>query len=406
MRIAYLHQYFNTPTMTGGTRSYEMARRLVDYGHDVEMITTWRSGCQYDEWFTTQEAGINVHWLPVAYSNNMGFVDRVKAFLHFAISARARAVSTRADLVFATSTPLTIAIPGVGAAKALKVPLVFEVRDLWPEMPISTGDLKNPALIALANKLERYAYTNSQEIIALSPGMADGVERAGIPTDRITMIPNSSDLDVFENSKGLLEDVLPNAPNLTGKKLVIYCGTFGRVNKVSYMAKVAAAAREIDPRIVFFAVGEGAEEGILRETAQNLGVLGNNMFIFPPVAKSQVPAVFRACQMSMSLFDDIPAMRNNSANKFFDTLASGRPIGINYLGWHADLVHTEEMGLVLPFDDPRTAAQQISKFLNDQSATEQAGKNALRVAQEQFDRDILAQKFQKVLLRAQTNYRS
>src|SRR5699024_5606020 len=111
MKIIYLHQYFNTPDMAGGTRSYEMARRLVAWGHEVHMVTSWREPTDKHGWFTSVEAGIQVHWLPLPYGNYMGYRERIQAFLLFAWKAARKAASIPADVIFATSTPLTIAIP-------------------------------------------------------------------------------------------------------------------------------------------------------------------------------------------------------------------------------------------------------------------------------------------------------
>lgn len=405
MKIAYLHQYFNTPFMSGGTRSYEMARRLVAYGHDVEVISSWRQPSKGDLWFLTEEDGIKVHWLPVPYSNHMGFADRLKAFVQFAWAAKERTTAIRPDLVFATSTPLTIAIPGVRAAKSLDVPLVFEVRDLWPEIPIAMGDIRNPLLIWLANWLERYAYFNSQEIVALSPGMFDGVARTGFPADRIHTIPNSADIELFANPAGSIVDVLPDAPDIGERKLIVYCGTFGRVNKVGYLSEVAAAALTIDPSLLFFAIGDGAEYNSVRDDAERRGVLGRNFFMFPPVQKHQVPVIMKYCQLSLSLVAPVPALWNNSANKFFDSLAAGRAIGINYLGWHADIVRDENIGVVFSSADAAIAARQISEFTADAVRVREAGKRALRLACEKYDRDKLAQQLHQVLVRSRENYR-
>src|SRR5690554_854503 len=132
MKVIYLHQYFNTPEMSGGTRSYEMARRMVAAGHEVHMVTSYREqDANRKGWFLTEEAGINVHWYPVPYSNHMGFVQRIKAFIAFALAARKKSVELDGDIIFATSTPLTIALPAVPASRKKKIPMVFEVRDLW-----------------------------------------------------------------------------------------------------------------------------------------------------------------------------------------------------------------------------------------------------------------------------------
>lgn len=121
--------------MPGGTRSYEMARRLVAMGHEVNMVTSWREPDGRKDWFTTEQSGIKVHWLPVRYSNCMPYNQRIASFFKFAFCATYKAASLPADVVFATSTPLTIALPGICASLFRRVPMVFEVRDLWPAIP-------------------------------------------------------------------------------------------------------------------------------------------------------------------------------------------------------------------------------------------------------------------------------
>ena len=179
MKITYLHQYFNTPEMPGDGRSFEMARRLVANGHRVNLLTAFRGETETQDWFCSRESGIDVHWLPVPYANTMSYAERIRSFFRFAIRSASRAAQLEADVVFATSTPLTIALPGVRAARRRRVPMVFEVRDLWPELPIAIGALRDPVSIFLARRLERFAYRNANRVVALSPGMADGVASTG-----------------------------------------------------------------------------------------------------------------------------------------------------------------------------------------------------------------------------------
>ena len=194
MKITYLHQYFHTPEVPGSTRSYEMARRFVAAGHDVNLITADRHAKPGSGWRVSDEAGIRVHWLPVPYSNEMSVRERIGAFFKYAYGAAQKASSLKTDLIFASSTPLTIALPAVWAAKRHRVPMVFEVRDLWPELPIAMGALKGAPTIYTAKRLERFAYRNAAQVIALSPGMKDGVVKTGYPAERVHVVPNSCDL--------------------------------------------------------------------------------------------------------------------------------------------------------------------------------------------------------------------
>lgn len=160
MKVIYLHQYFNTPNMSGGTRSYEMAKRLVAAGHEIHIITSWVKETSQTDWFEETIDGIQVHWFPNPYNNRMTFKQRLGAFFRFAYASMNKVATIPADIVFATSTPLTIAIPAVLGARKQKIPMIFEVRDLWPEVPIAMGILNKSYQIFLAKKLEKWAYFN------------------------------------------------------------------------------------------------------------------------------------------------------------------------------------------------------------------------------------------------------
>jgi glycosyltransferase involved in cell wall biosynthesis len=398
VRITYIHQYFNTPNMKGGTRSYEMARRMVAAGHQVHMITSRIDGAiSGSTWVQEKIDGIDVHWLPVEYDNAMGYARRLLAFSKFARKASTYAAAIKADIVFATSTPLTVALPGIVASRRQRVPMVFEVRDLWPELPIAMGALSFPFAQAGARWLERWAYRNSDRIVVLSPGMGEGVARTGYPKDRIHCIPNSSDIDLFDVPKQRGHAFRAKRPWLGDRPLVIYAGTFGRINGVGYLAELAASMKDIAPAVRFLAVGAGAESNAIRERAIQLNVLDQNFFIEDAMKKSDIPDLFSAADVSTSLFVDLKPMWNNSANKFFDSLAAGRPIAINYGGWQADLLNEAGAGIVIDPANPALAAQRLRDFLDDRAALERAGRLAAALARSRFSRDGLAAELIEVL---------
>ena len=306
MRITYLHQYFNTPAMSGGTRSYEFGRRLASNGHEVNVVTSWRTPTDARDWFQTQEAGMSVHWLPVPYSNKMSYAERVWAFARFAAKSALKASSLSADVILATSTPLTIALPGAYASRRTRAPMVFEVRDLWPEIPIAVGAFRNPILIAAARRLERFAYRNAKHVIALSPGMKAGVVKTGFPASAITVIPNASDIAAFQGHE---DDALAFRRShawLQDRPLAVYIGTLGRVNGVGYLARLAAAIRMRAPHLRFLVVGDGAEAESIEREATDLGVLNENFFMLPRVPKEAVPAILAAADVAFSLVIDLP----------------------------------------------------------------------------------------------------
>lgn len=398
MKIIYLHQYFNTLDMSGGTRSYEMARRLVAVGHEVQMVTSWRNADgRAPNWFITEEAGIRVHWLPAPYSNHMSYHQRIVAFVRFAWLSMKKAKELSGDVVFATSTPLTIAVPAVLAARKKKIPLVFEVRDLWPELPVAMKALRNPVLIWLAKKLELWAYRSSEAIIALSPGMKDGVVRTGYPAERVAIIPNSSDNFEFAYDRQAAAQFRTQREWLQGRPLLVYAGTFGRINGVGYMVALAKEMLAINPDIRILLVGDGQEKAEITRQAEQAGVLRVNLFIEESLPKKDIPALLSAANMASSLFIDLPEMQANSANKFFDALASGTPVLLNYGGWQHELLLAKQCGLSLWGMPIEEAAKEVVARITDKAWMEAAGRAARELAEAVFDRDKLAAQFGRVI---------
>jgi len=400
MRLLYLHQYFNTPSMPGSTRSYEMAKRLVQWGHEVHMITSEREGTQKEIWRETEEDGIHVHWTPVPYSNSMNYPQRIRAFFAYALRAGKKAIEIEGDVVFATSTPLTVAIPAVRSSSKLGIPMVFEVRDLWPEIPIAIGAIKNPLLIAAARQLEKYAYRNAARVVALSPGIKEGITRTGCPEEKITVIPNSCDIDLFDVPGERGQEIRHRFEWLGERPLVAYIGTFGKINGAGYLARLAAEVGKRDPEVRFAAIGDGKERHEVETLARDLGVLNRNFFMFSQIPKKETPSWFSAATISTSLFIDLPEMWNNSANKFFDSLAAGKPVAINYQGWQAEILQEAGAGIVLDPQNIGEAAAVIAERVRDRSWLEGASEAARHLASERFDREKLARSLEEVLVEA------
>ena len=399
MRITYLHQYFVTPRMSGGSRSYEMARRLVAAGHEVHVVTSDqrpRTGGPW--WQETNESGIHVHWTPVPYDNTMRYGDRFRAFLSFASRSAWKAASLRSELIFATSTPLTIALPAVYAARVTGRPMVFEVRDLWPAVPIAIGALRNPLLQAAARWMERFAYRNAAHVVALAPGMRDEIAATGYPADRITVIPNGCDLDVFGDQAVTPVDVRSAHPWLGDRPMLLFSGTFGLVNGMEYLVRLATDLASVDSEIRVVAVGDGREFESTRVLAARAGVLDRTLFLLGRLPKLEAATWTRAADMTLALFTGPEIVwRDAVQNKFFDSLAAGKPVANNFPGWQARIAAEAGAGLILSATDSGSAARAIAGALRDAEWLARAGDAARRLARERFDRDLLGAQLARLL---------
>ena len=149
--------------------------------------------------------------------------------------------------------------------------------------------------------------------------------------------------------------------------------------------------------MLFLIVGDGKEADLVCSRAEEYGILNRTLYVQQALPKRSIAALFDACSVAFSVFIDLPEMWHNSANKFFDALAAGRPVAINYRGWQADLIARHDLGLVLPADAPVVAARMLADFLADREAVSRCGRNARRLAKREFGRDELAEKALAVL---------
>lgn len=406
MRILYLHQYFATPRSMGasvtGTRSYEFGRRLART-HEVHMVTSaWAvNGPGHRGWQVEMVEGMRVHRLAVPYSNVMDSRARIKAFVHFAVRSSVYAARLRADVILATSTPLTIALPGIYASRRIGVPLVFEVRDLWPEAPRQIGELRNPALYWLARKLELAAYRNARHVVALSPGMRDGVIATGVPPDRVSMIPNSCDLDLFNpdiDGRAMRERL-----GLGDRLCLLYFGTLGPANGLDFVLDAAAVLKRRGQRqAVLVLHGEGKMKPLLEQRARTEG-LDNVLFSSHLPDKSMVAQLVASADVGMTIYKNLPVLYTCSPNKMFDTLAAGRPVLTNMPGWLSDLVTVNACGVAVRPDSAEDFADKVEELLARRSELPAMGRRARQLAESTFSRDVLANKLEDVLRRAATS---
>ncbi|HEY6780990.1 MAG TPA: glycosyltransferase family 4 protein [Thermoleophilaceae bacterium] len=390
MRILYLHQFFITRAGVGGTRSYELARRFVAHGHRVRMVTAGSGRERVDG---IEVLGVRGGYADYVTATATSYPRRMLAFARFAAAACATALrGPRPDVIYATSPPLTMALPGLLAAIRWRAPLVFEVRDLWPEAPIQMGALRNPLLRRLARVLERLVYRRSSRLIALSPGIRDGILAAGVPISKLALVPNASDLELFSPTLDATTARmrLGIAPD---RFVVSYFGTMGEANDLT---QVLAAARLL-PAVTFVLQGDGKRRAELEASAP-----ANVLFPGPAPDKAQVAELAAASNCCLTIFKDVPILATNSPNKLFDTFAAGRPAIVNMDGWMRELVECHEAGLYARAGDPEDLARQIERLRDDPDLARRCGENARRLAEREFDRDLLAERALDVLTSAAT----
>jgi glycosyltransferase involved in cell wall biosynthesis len=396
MKVLYFHQHFVTPHGAGAIRSYAMARKLIERGHQVTMVcgsftggNTGLSGPYSKGVRRGCVDGIDVVEFDLAYSNHDGLVKRSWTFLKFALRSVMLALREPYDLVFATTTPLTAGIPGIVARWLRRKTFVFEVRDLWPELPRAMGVIRNPVVLWAMGVLEWASYRSAHALVGLSPGIVEGIMHQGVPRERIALVPNGCDLDLFA------QDAPPWRPEGVAPTdlMAVFAGTHGMANGLDAVLDAAAELKRRGRRdIKLVLIGNGKLKPALQARAAR-EVLENVVF-HDPVNKTRLASLMSATDLGLQVLANVPAFYfGTSPNKFFDYIAAGLPVLNNYPGWLAGMINENRCGFAVIPNDAAAFADALEVAAADRNSLKEMGQRGRKLAQDQFDRRLLADRW-------------
>ncbi len=393
MKIVYFYQYFSTPKGSWGTRVYDFASEWVKQGHEVTVVTSVyaKSDLKANAFLDTQVMeGITLKIINVSIDNRQSFLKRIWSFLLYAICSCWYAVTLPADMVIASSGPITVGLPGLIARYVRGRTLVFETRDLWPEGAIELGILKNKTIIKLAYWFEKKCYKASKLIVSLSTGMKQYIE-AHHQHPNVIAVTNAANIPLFStpvpfNGKGVL---LP-------QHYAIYTGNIGEVNNSKWLLDAAFYLKQKGREdIKMVLVGEGQQREMLEAEAKLKGI--SNFIRWGLMPKQDLVGLVQNALVSLVPLKGTPVLDTSSPNKFFESLAAGVPVIQNTNGWMKDFLTEHQVGYTLPPDEPEQLADLLIHLKGSPDKVKQMGSRASQIAAQEFDKTYLANKMLKAL---------
>jgi glycosyltransferase involved in cell wall biosynthesis len=325
--------------------------------------------------------------LPIYYDNSLKFIGRIKAFVQFYIRALKCARKIQSiDLVYATSTPLTVGAIAYQLNRLKKWPYMFEVRDVWPEAPIQLGIIKNPFLIKSLNWFTKKIYNNATKIIALSEAMKTYIVQTGTHTP-IYVIPNMSDCSFFESSPK--EIALEKLYRVEGKFVISYFGAAGYVNEMDDLYELIAYCKHRNlTQYAFLIQAKGACYKAFEQKIEALNF--NQVHLLQYSAKDSIKNLLNVSDAVLVSFKNLPILGSNSPNKFFDGLASGKLICTNTSGWIEELIEKNEIGFKYDAFHPSDFFKKIEPYSINPSLLMKVKSTGRKIAEENFDVELLS----------------
>lgn len=357
----------------------------MERGIETVVITTHNAEGELIE----NVEGIQVHYLPVPYDNAFGFYKRTRSFLQYVVRAvRASAKHRDANLCYTISVPLTIGLTSLWIKRKYAIPYVFEVGDLWPDAPIQLGFIKNKILQKMLFRLEQNIYEKAQSLVALSPAIESAISRK-VSGKNISLIPNMSDTEFFlpeEKQQSLVDRF-----DVRGKFVVSYIGALGFANGLDYFLECAKASAERNLPVQFLLCGDGAMKESLVQSAKRLEL--KNLAFIPFQNRDGVKAVLNVTDAVFICYRHVQILESGSPNKYFDGLAAGKLIMINFGGWIKNEIEGEECGVALDPKQPSSFVSHVQPYIWDVEKLKRSQSRSRSLAEKKYSRKLLSEKF-------------
>jgi len=408
MNILVVSQFFAPEMGAPAARFHDFGKLLLARGHRVTILTglpNSPSGVIPDAYrgrlaMTETIDGITVlrGWLFA--SSKLSKMTKAAGFASFAASASAQALLRRvsADVVVATSPPPTVGVPGVLLARRLGVPLVFDVRDIWPEAIAASGRLRSGGLIRVLERLERALYAASAAITVVTEGKRQRLIEKGVAADKVHVIPNGVDLQRFEDPRPM-SDAHWRALGLEpGRFTLLYAGIMNPPQGLDVLLDAALRLRASDPalaaRFQLALVGAGSERERLVARVARDGLGEAVRFVAEQPRDAIPPLLCTADAIAVTLRPRKDA--HTVPSKLYEAMASGRPVLVSADGAPAEILREAKAGLATPASDAGALADSIRALLEDPERGRAFGASGRRYAAA-FDRGRLVERFEAVL---------
>ena len=402
MNLLIYTQYFPPETNAPANRWGYFAKYLANQNHKITVLTSFPNhplgrilNGYKNQWYFKEEKdnmGIIRTWTYISVSRK--FISRLFNYFSFAFSSCINSFSIKnIDIIIASSPPLSVAIIGAIIAKKKRIPLILDLRDIWPEAAVSTGYIKKGFLYHLAEKWEKRCYKQAQKILVNSSAVFEELKNIkGVPSSKLELIPNGADLEFFKEIND--NDKINEDYNIKNKFVVLYTGLLGFAQAPEVMID-AAKILENNKDIVFLIVGGGPLKKDLESKIKNLKL--DNVILSGQRPREEMPIFVSRGDICLIPYKNSSTFQKNVPSKMFDYMASGKPIIINLEGAASDIIEKAQAGLVIEPENTSALAKAIEQLYNNKFLRKKMGDLGRSYVEKYYDKKEISKQLETIL---------
>ena len=368
----------------GGIRSYYLAKFLMENNHQVRVVTAHNNlkGHHVVD-------GISITYLKIPYHNAFPFAKRIRSFIEFVLFAIFISGRThKADLNYIITTPLSTGLIALYLKFKKRIPYVFEVGDLWPEVPVQLGFIRRSFSKNIFYSFEKYCYSKANIIVALSPSIQDYIDKKIDRSVKTIVIENMSNCETFRP--------ISNFPKAFDKKKpfkICYIGTIGIANEIENLVDFSKACEKANLPIETTIMGNGGR----KKEIELLCLKASSIVMKDHGNYSEVVRLLNESHAIYVSFQDVNILHTGCPNKFFDGLSAGKLIILNFSGWLREIVEKNNCGFYQNPKDLNSSLKKVTEFLNIEKLRV-ASSNSRQLAEFRFNKDLLCVKWYRSVI--------
>lgn len=391
MKILFVTLFFDPEPLLNGLC---FVKELEKLGHEVEVLTgfpNYPGGKLYPGYkvkFFQRETmdGISVIRVPMYPSHDRSSIRRFWTYMSFGLSAMVLGpwLVKKCDIIYVCHPPPTIWLPAWIIRLLHRVPFVYEIHDLWPDALASSTMVKNSVLLKIADSCCRFIYKNANRIIGQNPGFKKELVKRGVTEDKIDVVYHWCDDSAIKACP--YDPDLAKQLDFTGKFNIIFAGGFGKGQALSSVLDAALMLRDELPQVQFVFVGNGVEEQMLRNKAEDKNL--TNVIFHDRRPMSEIGPILSLADVCLVHLKDNLLHEITVPSKVQAYMCVGKPILTGVAGSATDLVNMACAGISCKPEDSESIADSVRTLVAmDSDELSKMGQNG----QEFYERELSMQ---------------
>ena len=398
LNILFITDNFPPEVNAPATRTYEHAKRWVQQGAIVKVITcapNFPQGKLYpgykNKFYQTENMdGITVIRVWSYMNSNKGFFLRIFDYISFAFSAFWAGLFKPCDVIVATSPQFFTTFAAYFLSILKRKPWFFEVRDLWPESIRSVGAMdKNSKILDIFERIELFLYGKAKRVIVVTEAFKKNLIQRKIPSEKIDVIPNGCNSELFFPCE--TDQELKRNLGLSGKIVLGYIGTHGMAHGLDF---IIHSFKKLDlQKYALILVGDGAEKKSLKNLVAKEEI--NGVHFSPPIPKAKVPRYISICDICLVPLIKSPTFRTVIPSKIFEIAAMEKPILLGVDGQARQIVEKYGCGIFFEPENEQSFLDGIDRIKKVRIMSEL--KSGCKKLVDDYERNILADRMLDIL---------